>query len=111
MAGEISADGASLMVREKDSAESILAAQMRSLRRGQQAILSATPAVDVVLDRTTSFDDLYVVCAGETDLQILPQEKPAEVMVDQVRTFPNIAEGFISLAHLAKGEHFVRITY
>jgi hypothetical protein len=110
-AGEISADGASLVVNEKEGTEEILVAQMRSLRRGQQAILSANPALDVVLDRSTSLDDLHVVCAGETDLRILPQKKPVEVMVDQVRTTATVAEGFIFLAHLAKGEHVVRISY
>jgi hypothetical protein len=73
--------------------------------------LSANPAVDVVLDNNPSFADLHVMCTGETDVRILPKEKPVEVIVDQVRAAPTFAEGFISLAHLAKGEHVVRITY
>jgi hypothetical protein len=111
MAGEISADGSSLVVSERDSVEEIFAAQVRSLRRGQQLLLSANPAVDVVLDNNPSFADLHVMCTGETDVRILPKEKPVEVIVDQVRAAPTFAEGFISLAHLAKGEHVVRITY
>jgi hypothetical protein len=110
-AGEISADGSSLVVNQRNSGEEILAVQVRSLRRGQQVFLSANPAVAVAADNYPSFVDLHVTCAGETDLRILPKKPPVEVLVDQTPAPPAFAEGFISLAHLAKGEHVVRITY
>ena len=111
MAGEISADGSSLVVNERDAVEEILAAQVRFLRRGQQVLLSANSAVEVVLDRNPSSDIFQVVCAVETDLKMFPKKTPVEVSVDQVRITPTFAEGFIILSHLAKGEHVVRISY
>jgi hypothetical protein len=111
MAGEISTDGSSLVVSERGSGEEIFAAQGRSLRRGQQLFMSANPAVEVVWDNQPSFTNLHVICTGETDLRIFPKKQPVEVIVDQVRITPTLAEGFISLAHLAKGEHVVRISY
>jgi hypothetical protein len=111
MAGEISADGSSLVVSERDSVEEIFAAQVRSMRRGQRLFLSANPAAQVVLDNHPSFVDLHVMCTGETDLRIFPKKQPVEVIVDQVRATPTFTEGFISLAHLAKGEHVVRISF
>ena len=111
IAGDISADGSSLVVNERGSVEEILAAQMHSLRRGQQLLLSANPAAEVVLDETPFFADLHVMCTGETNLRLFPKKQPVEVIVDQVRATPTFAEGFISLAHLAKGEHVVRISY
>jgi hypothetical protein len=111
MAGGISADGSTLVVNERDSIEEFFAAQVRSLRRGPQLMMSANPAVDLVLDKNPSVDDFHVVCASETDLKIHPEQEPVEVMVDQARATPIVRQGFISLAHLAKGEHVVRISY
>jgi hypothetical protein len=74
-------------------------------------MMSANPAVDLVLDKNPSVDDFHVVCASETDLKIHPEQEPVEVMVDQARATPIVRQGFISLAHLAKGEHVVRISY
>ena len=111
MAGEISADGNSLVVNERDALEEILAAQVRFLHRGQQVLLSANSAVEVVLERNPSSDNFQVACAIETDLKTFPKKKPVEVSVDQVRVTPTFAEGFIILSHLAKGEHVVRISY
>jgi hypothetical protein len=111
MAGEFSADGSSLVVSERGTIEEILAAQARALHRGQQVLFSANSAVEVVLDRNPSSDDFHVVCAVETDLKMFPKKQPVEVSVDQVRTTPTFAEGFIILSHLAKGEHVVRISY
>jgi hypothetical protein len=111
MAGGFSADSSSLVVSERDGVEEIFAAEVHSLRRGQQSFLSANPAAEVVLDENPSFAELHVMCTGETDLRILPKKQPVDVIVDQVRATPTFAEGFISLAHLAKGEHVVRISY
>ena len=110
-AGEISTDGTNLVVIEKDGVEEILSAQVRSLRRGQQTLLSATSAVEVVLDKSPSYDDVHLVCASETEVKLFLKKQPVDVMVDQAHTTPTLAGGSISLAHLAKGEHVVRISY
>ena len=111
VAGEISADGSILVVNERDGAEEFFAAQVRSLRRGSQLLLSANPAVELVLAKNPAVDDLHVVCTRETDLKIPTERQPVAVMVDQVRATPIVGGRFVSLAHLAKGEHVVRISY
>ncbi|MDR3673938.1 MAG: hypothetical protein P4N24_00505, partial [Acidobacteriota bacterium] len=110
-AGEISTDGASLVVIEKDGVEEILSAGVRSLRSGQQTLLSANPAAEVVLEESPSYDEVHLVCASETEVKLFPKKQPVDVMVDQAHTIPTLAGGFISLVHLAKGEHVVRISY
>jgi hypothetical protein len=111
MAGEISTDGNSLVVNERDGVEEFFAATVRSLRRGSQLLMSVDPAVELVLAKNHAVDDFDVVCTRETDLKIHTEQQPVAVMVDQVRATPIVKERFISLAHLAKGEHVVRISY
>jgi hypothetical protein len=109
--GEISTDGDSLMVRKDDAAEEVLATEARSLQRGRQLIFSASPAVDVVAKRLPSGVELYLTCAGATDVRIFPERRVVELQVDQGRATPTVVAGFILLAHLTQGEHVVRITY
>ena len=108
---EISTDGESLVVIGKDDSEEILATQTLNLRRGQQALISANRAVVVTSNTNPSFVDFHVVCMGETALKIFTKKEPLEVMVDQVRTTPIFAGGFLSFSHLAKGVHVVRFIY
>ena len=111
MAGDIVADGAGLVVIERADAEELLAIQVQSLRRGPQTLMSASAPIEAVLENRPSFRNLYLTCASETDLRLFPEKKPVALTVDGVPTTAGITEKFISLAHLAKGEHVLRIAY
>jgi hypothetical protein len=110
-AGEISTDGDSLVVSKNDTVEEVLATETKSLYRGRQLVFSASPAVDVVAMKSASATELYLTCAGATDVRIFPERRVVGLRVDESRATPTVVEGFIPLAHLIQGEHVVRITY
>lgn len=110
-AGGISTDGDGLVVSKDGSAENILAVGATWLQRSRQVVFSAVPAADVAMEKLSSATELHLECAGETNLKFLPENRPVGMWIDRVRASLTLAQGFVSLAHLAKGEHVVRIAY
>jgi hypothetical protein len=132
-AGGLTTDGNLLAFHEREGLREIFISQARSLRRPvpgfsdrlqramsgalgtgrreKQSLLTSTTAVDAVLRMSPSFVELQLDCRRETDVKMLAERPPAQMTLDQVHTAPAWAGGYISLAHLAKGEHVVRISY
>jgi hypothetical protein len=132
-AGDLTADGDLLAFRERQGLREIFVREARFLRRPvpgppdqrqrtvlgtlgtgrrqEQSLLTSTTAIDARLLMGASSVDVQLDCQGESEVKILAERPPAEMTLDGARVAPAYAGGYVSLAHLAKGEHVARISY
>jgi hypothetical protein len=110
-ASGLSTDGDLLAVTQANGATEIFATHLKSLQRGGQLLASSSAPADLARRETPDAVEVHVQCSALSNLKIYAAKTAREVMLDQGAVNPSQAVGLISLEHLAKGEHVIKITY
>jgi hypothetical protein len=109
--GNLTADGDVLAIKNWKGGEEIFGENLKVLRRGKQVLFSSNPATDVAIREPGAPAEIHVFCSATTDLRVYAGKPPREVRLDQELVRAPQGVGLISFAHLAKGEHVVKLSY